>query len=376
MASIGGVFAEEAPSRTTQAITCRAGNICTYPDGTVVHQAEQGPSSSVPDASRRKTAASTIYVLDGDSYTRDALISDFLRIAFASALWFENNTDAQVIFKSPVINEKRSIFGPPWATEYITRSKGLPRFDALNRWNAGVITVGVDWPPDVWPSGDLSHHEIILEHLATLAPKIREATGLKLSILPPASETAETYAHIRIVTNAVFSADNQFKNPLRRTGGAANGAMVMPMAAAPPFEEYIFGSIPFTPSATRQVEGYFIPNHDNTIGFAVCKISPDHDSRIQKSLITECLTRALGLPEASFMADHSALGMWNQDNNHVKPITAHKIAENIPAQLTEYDAFMLSLLYCPEIHFGMGRYDVLFSLYRSDVCFRSLQKKM
>jgi hypothetical protein len=177
------------------------------------------------------------------------------------------------------------------------------------------------------------------------------------------------------VTNAVFAANNQFKKPLKRTGGAVDGAMVLPMAATPPFEEFIFGSVPFTPSATRQVEGYFVPNNDNTIGFAVCKISPDHDIQIQKSLITECFIRALGLPDASLTADNSALGIWNQESNRERIVTANPVSEYLPIQLTEYDAFMLSLLYCPEIHPGMNRYDVLFSLYHSDVCLQSLQKE-
>jgi hypothetical protein len=374
--SVATASAEEPKNHASQAITCRSGNICTYADGTAIPQATgQQPSFPTRLTTRKRPVAPTIYTLDGKSYTRDALIAEFLRVAFAPTLWFEGDGRARAIFKSPVITKRGGISGPSWVAEYITRSQGLPRFDALNRWNTQTITIGLDWPPDVWPLGDPSHHDIVLKHLATLSPQIQAATGMKVSILPPAHETPHTFAHVRIVTNAVFAANNQFKKPLKRTGGAVDGAMVLPMAATPPFEEFIFGSVPFTPSATRQVEGYFVPNNDNTIGFAVCKISPDHDIQIQKSLITECFIRALGLPDASLTADNSALGIWNQESNRERIVTANPVSEYLPIQLTEYDAFMLSLLYCPEIHPGMNRYDVLFSLYHSDVCLQSLQKE-
>lgn len=385
--------ADEPPNRANQPITCRAGNICTYPDGTVLpSKTTRSPSPSVSRSARKAFAEPPSYILDGQTYTRAGLISDFIRMAFPSRLWFDADVEARNDFKSPAITSGLGVSVPSWAREYVNRTDGVPRFDGLNRWKGDTITVGFDWPKGVWKAGNSEHYKPLAEQVTALAPQIQAATGLQVRLLSRSEESRSHFARIRIITTASFGATNRFKAPLKRSGGAVGSAMVLPIGLHPPFEDLLFGSIPFTPFLSAQVDGYLLTDKDNNIDLVVCKIAPEHQSHLQQALVTECLARAFGLPESSLTNEDAFLGRWNKAHEPhsflsfqaAEAATRSEELKTFPhgltdvnktqRRLTDYDLAMLSLLYCPSLKSGMGRYDVLTALYHADECFQSLQQ--
>jgi hypothetical protein len=343
-------------------------------------------------------------------YTKDQLVQDFIRIAFPRYLWVEDMPLSEGMFyTSPVYNaySKYDVDDrPEWNKEYIKREKGMPDFGGINRWGMGEITVSVGWPSiPVDQPRDPEIQRKIEDVVQKLSSKIKPVTGKSLRFVHPESETPELYARLRIVPYDIFYRDNKFKSRRRFSYYNPNHAPLTHQNFRS-FEMDLRGAVRFTPMSRAQVEGYFIPAAKNEIDFAVCEIWPEHKDDQFQSLLTECLVRALGLPEVSIAATQAAVGPWNAvydavskreildgpevnqgvEDRLFKMDTAEKRKkymdylnallvpgllnqQHVLSQPTAYDYAMLKMLYCDELSAGMGRYEILEVFYKSDKCF-------
>lgn len=162
--------------------------------------------------------------------------------------------------------------------------------------------------------------------------------------------------------------------------------------------------VQFSGASIAQVNGYYLQDNRNNIQFSICRI----DSRWPEDLINaqafECLVRSLGLPSLSKLNNRSLLGEWNKPIHTYNETFFNSIEERknaflkekfgnkeVPADLyqqgfmetfvsslpkykfpdhlvrtsglesniTEYDRFMLKILYCDSIKSGMTAYEII-----------------
>lgn len=350
------------------------------------------------------------YTFDGRQYKQSQLIVDFIQSAYSRSMWFDDPLNRQVGFLTPAwySREKNPMLNnyPEWLVEYVLREKGHPAFDAINRW-PGEITIGIGWPPpskvkeDTKGFSDRARKQI--EHITG---QLQSASGRSVTYIPPVSETETNFARIRIIDGGTdkFFHDNKFK--IRRD---EQPPIPVPIAGTPsqPFDVGKHGFMPrleglfrdavrFTPFSRSQVEGYFVSDNKNNLSFSVCYIWPHHKDDLFNALITECLMRAMGLPEMPMSKNISAIGNWNTAHDpHSKrfvldqgkanyasmfkkedqspALFQHDLTQHAPQDLTEYDNAMISLLYCDALSPGQARYDAIDIFLSGDMCFKNFK---
>jgi len=382
--------------------------------------AEPAPAVKLTGTQPSELSAKPFFKLDGRPYPENRLLYDFVQVAFPRHLWMEDTLDpARALFQSrDKWDQLRTLY--PWASEYIFRDHGFPKSDVLNRWSKD-ITVSLGWPPraSAGPPKNVLERaarantgrvqdgpadSIIKDQILKLAPQIAAATGIHLSFIEPYNETPSAYANVRIITSGIFYVDNKFKTAHRQDDGSARE-----FSGVTDFDDRFTEAVRFTPYARAQVDGYFVPDKNNTIDFAVCKLWPNFQPDLLRSLVTECIARSLGLPEMSILDNDAAVGHWDRAHDSetkrqildglgvnstqlkLKPIGADHIGQREETeraqeqlkqqvshfpdepldsdaallQLKEYDLAMLSILYCKNLSPGMDRGQVIRSLYTS-----------
>lgn len=363
--------------------------------------------------SAKEGAKKSEYKLNGQTYLKNDLIYGFIKTAFSRHLWIESYMPKNHHFTGRLTCLQEDLQQHQKKDQNKTCFEQGVKFDALNRW-AKDITVGVGMPPtfdeEYNRDSDILQADynavgpqavdLVSEIVTKMAPSIIDATGLKVRFIPPSEETTEHFADIRILLyEKRFGAYNKFKILPHKIVGDFT---------APRPEQYIGNqAVRFTPMASSQVEGYYVPDADNHIEYARCYIWPDHKTDMQKSLIAECLLRSLGLPETVYNIDDSLLSDWNKklgtiSKNILKegfsanPSRQDLLADEAWAKLEEkddvvnhisrrienyderpseydqvgktpvfpsdYDLRLLSMLYCEEIGAGMGRYEAIAAL--------------
>lgn len=403
------------------------------------------------------SARDDLITLDGKQYTKSELTDAFIESAFSDFVWgedtspggrkvsaqatqksdrkFSNSVDARKVEADyPGSAEKRY----PWMAGFFNRPyEDLPRVGALNKWPSSIVRVGIDWPvygldlseADVtagetnkkmllrqtsYASAYQAVYNKIEKSIEKAMPEIEAASGLKLVFNKPFSEEerSEDYARIRIIPVSYLEQRNFFKfykhDPFSRYSGKVSTERFGILD-----QEYrLYGGVPFTPYVRSQVDGYFLPDNKNQILFAVCKVSPLVNTEILTALISECLMRALGLPE-EIKESKTLLGLWNSEYDAYSKLLSldgdsayyeeeidqeglfkkyghdrrlylseeakasfaslrsrtfypeegdfPHIKKPINAELlqSEYDRFMLSLLYCDALKPGMNRAEAL-----------------
>jgi hypothetical protein len=108
--------------------------------------------------------------------------------------------------------------------------------------------------------------------------------------------------------------------------------------------------VPFA-SNDRRLDGFILPEVDNSIGLSVCKLETTLDDQSLRSLLTTCLVRSLGLTGTSRL-HASVLG-----------------GAPGPAVAT-YDESMLQMLYCKALSVGSDKNRALRLLIEPNDCFR------
>ena len=228
----------------------------------------------------------------------------------------------------------------PLIAPYFFRFEGFPRKMTLSKWSQ-KITIGLGWPKiefskrnsdekvlrEVWGGNPRNedfekHYKKFHDGIALVLPALESLTGLEFELYEPNDRkdriTPATFARFRIIPSKLHSTLNW--RPHR--GGT--------------MEKYILGAIPFSFNGAEQEHGYLIPNADNSIGLAVCRIDPDQSDEMIKADILECLVRGLGLPHL-------------EDN--VREISKIDVDKGKGFSAENY----LRFLYCNDIPLGLSR---------------------
>lgn len=352
-------------------------------------------------------------------YTRGEIIADFLDVAFSDAIWNEDTGEDFKVFldhfsKNPPARQESVKSDYPWLYDYIFYPEGWPKHDVINKWTGG-ISIGIGWPPYLSEKSILAYKDnpegihsrllglqksfpemypVIEDQIKTLMPDIESATGMPVQYIPrddPREMIDGQHARVRIIPIWSTNLKNSFKT--LRWGPLDPSPSVGILYQY--YEWILWGAVPFSPDFRSQVDGYLLPNDDNSIGLVVCKVLPDVGEDLLRSLITECLARAMGLPDVSKI-ETAALGHWNESYDSIsrlpsldgrKASISYDFGMGNPGQekfvvkeksdgralraLTAYDDLMLSLLYCPAIRNGMDKHEVMRILMSDDECFRT-----
>ncbi len=315
----------------------------------------------------------------------------------------------------------------PVFSEYFYRPHGIPDREGVYKWTRQKVKIGFYWPrqnlsnmPNPWWHGDITRENCddnlflsadnrllragecqeIADHVNTLIPELEKITGLDLHLQMPwedAENTLEDYARIRIIPVFLNPQKNFFK--IFRYGTPSKQEMLTHDIVAR--EVNLVGAVSYTTDVRSQVDGYLLPEADNSLGMSVCKIMHVVGRDMMKALITECLLRALGLPDISKSNDRALLGNWNKEYDSFSKLEdldgreqgrvwegtgsdAHisyfhlakeeefpKINKDLRSYMSfsDYDKMMAKLLYCPAVKAGMKKEQVRDVLAKTDMCF-------
>jgi len=380
-------------------------------------------------------AKGSLFVQEADEqvtspYQNSQIIWDFVQIAFSNALWLETIEDQSFLVRSRLTD--RNLVQVPeaqkWMRKYLENPSMPARVGVINKWAMPEVTVGVGWPsptegffkhsPPEQPSHDF------IKIVQAVTENIAKISGLKIKFIPPDSpkEKTDGFARIRVVPISATRLHNKYKSYIVDASyfrHPRNHAL----------QELLRNAVEFTPYSRSQVDGFFIPDSENQIEFAACRIANRLSHDMQVALITECLLRSLGMPETvklfrgvGHKEEHRQrfqmsrknffLGLWNQaedrssktifhDGESALDITSHEELtvfdeetktmrsvyqpvkplhwgeEAIPNALkttvdrysiTDYDAKMLSLLYCTSVKPGMDKEQVIRVLASDGSC--------
>lgn len=343
-----------------------------------------------------------VYAQDNNqSYTRGQVIEDFLNVAFSDRMWAEDTNNHNVDSFSEVIDwyieqdwklehgvdliNKIDLLKPealkkyenkkkhwPWLADYMYRPNGWPDRNVIHKWE-DKITIGIGWPIYSYGSENLPAGHVpsyanlgfyknqarwIEEVLKNIIPDLQRATGLPVEIRLPDDrrEYTEEYAHIRIVPAKAISS--------RRLSG--NNFNIVPSPRE--YENYFWGGTVFESSNSIQMDAYMLPKADNKLGLVICKIKNKLNESLFKALVSECLVRAMGLPDLSKLNQSSLLGDWRTLHGIEKgdlEVSSEKFSFD---GISTYDQRIIGLLYCPAIKSGMDMNDVFQVLTSKDGC--------
>lgn len=334
------------------------------------------------------------------TYTIGQLTWDFLNIAFSSTLPLDNSGREQWnVLRVLWSRAQHEEYRPPqatWRTPYKDRPNGLPKLGTINKW-PGQITVSVGWPqyqrdpfldgragPSAKTTEALKRFEV---HARKMVDTIAARTKLPLVYVPAddPQEKTERFARIRVVAEDNTFMHNDYKF---YSGEYYTHTWDVTLLAAG-----FIGAIEFTPFARAQVDGLILPEVDNHIGMAICRIRSGTPDEMLATLIGECLVRSLGLPEMSKLKESALIGHWNaledpesktlalDGKSAGRPPMIPRTDREIPTTefnrriasegLAQYDAAMLQLLYCGVIQPGMDKLAAAAALLAHQECFGS-----
>lgn len=220
----------------------------------------------------------------------------------------------------------------PWLYEYIAREKGMPNYWGIYKWTKPVI-ISAGLPFDLKSAsgheGDGPYlynsvpkdmpdnlEDIARSEVEAAFPFLEKNTGLTFSYLPHSVETQDKYGSLRIVfMDARDYCDWQTKYKKgkslceRRSNFRSPGFLPVPFRHI--VEKRLLPTAIRFASSSQQVDGFFLPEADNSIGMSFCFIYYKHEEEMMRGLIRECLIRSLG-----FAADtgwrQTISGGWNK----------------------------------------------------------------
>lgn len=358
----------------------------------------------VPDEGKSEDKEVT---LDGIKYSRFDLIRDFLNIAFSKTLWNENTGEyfsksfeyyVRQLAEKPTDKDRAMLVDsdfphPEWVrAQYAAMDGNYPKFGVINKWNKTEIDVALGWPRSY--SSDTESKSplvgVIADQVQHLAPQIKRVTQIEINFLQPndPKENGKDYARIRIVFSPMY--DNFFKT---LPGLSASRFSLGGGKDKASETDLYWGAVTFTPYSRSNVDGYFLPDAENNIDLAVCRVSPFLPEDILKAVTSECLLRALGLSDISKVNQDSLLGNWNREYDAFSKIAAFdrdvqekienfesfKPLENLDFKhlekdysayedFSQYELRLLKMLYCPGIESGMDKYQVIRTLFLNANC--------
>lgn len=323
-------------------------------------------------------------LLDGATYKREQLLYDFGQIAFSSFIQPNLFPERGLFNPFSNINGGKTDFNPylfkkeyPWLYEYIFRDLGTPKYFALNKWQS-PIRISLGYPNDLNPLRELKGkpvlstrkyprltndgepmHEMFLsgpsleeipfriraevsKSVLDVLPVLKEITNLPVAFIPPEQETLSNRGNLRIV---LFHDVSEWETTFKKGNKVS---YIQGLATGYDFRNDIEGEmlttgVHFTPNMNRQVDGFFLADKSNEIELSICYLWDGHEPQLLSALVSECLLRSLGLPDASYRATNSMLNGWLQGKSN-KP----------PAKISDYDKFIAKLLYDPRLKAGLS----------------------
>lgn len=233
------------------------------------------------------------------------------------------------------------------------------------------------------------------DEITVLLPVIRDLTGLPVSYIEREHETAESTANLRIIFQTRLT-DEPLKANLTVPAGKRTSIMPSGLRTSIPgdtsggvaiigeqnsidyrraVEPALLTAVHFTSYTDQQVDGYLLPNADNSIGMSFCFIGANRlEPPILRALVRECLVRSLGLPNAPSLLPTMLLGLWNgQLPGESRALiwmnrpgalkdapTSYSAKEWGPSTppITEFDRFIIRTLYNSQIRPGMTLTDI------------------
>ncbi|MEO1379180.1 MAG: hypothetical protein AAFU69_02350, partial [Pseudomonadota bacterium] len=350
-----------------------------------------------------KTPTPYLETENGKRLHKRDLISQFLAVAFSEEIWkttWKDNSHIQPFeynYREDLDEEDRSkrtrFFANPPFDEYAFRDDDLPRHNTLQRWEDNV-DIGFFLPGEYQGlQNGMTDHRIdeIRSYISEFANQISDATGLQIQLADSDAESTNTRIRIVLLENNLIQ--NYFKAFRVYTGGSyslPDGIFHFS------YEGISSGLTEFTPNALSQVDGYLIPEADNRLGYAVCKIFPYSEAPVLKALIGECLLRSMGLPSRRNLNGRHLLSIWNKSHdeyslrdtihgseasisqNKSRQLTLQNFSKSYPSHLTDMemvpdrasslDLALLAILYCQDLKSGMDKYQTIKALTKSNNC--------
>ena len=318
----------------------------------------------------------------------------------------------------------------PWLYEFMYREKGMPRFYAINKW-AQPVRIAFGFPNDLKPYvsskaektdpdvkaklpeanlekglSETLKHEVFVwaeEEILSSIPEMKDVTGLDISFLKdePVAAPIENLGNLRIILHRE-RADKEGTSAIRFSGRGVHNSYFRKYLDV----SYLQTAVRFTPGTMKQVDGYILPNANNTIGMTFCYIWDGHPKDVFQKFVRECLFRSLGMPGEVYHENLSILSFWTDadkykpmweklgylDNTGEKPdgypfaqnpssfereeleakdLAEQKKAEALeeeklraeesadpPKKLSAMESYLMRLLYSKDIKAGMGEMDV------------------
>lgn len=373
------------------------------------------------------------------TYSKSQIIRDFLTVSFSNTLWNEEFSSEDAIkrkfdsvsqlvenyglysnrdTKSKTYLTLRERFKKeaPWLWPYIAHENGFPKHNAINKWQK-EITIGIDWPafnslegkepsglPRVGvPRGPIDSYSVIQRQIEKLIPDLSKLTGLPVKFIEPGDprERTEEFARIRIIPRggSMWVVEGKPRVPFKTFKNITHSTFY-DMWFFTQNENDLFGGVVFTPGSRAQVDGYLLPNPDNSIGLAICKVPASVvGEKLMKALVTECLARSLGLPSLLDNRFDLSLGQWNLSHEKLSktvsldgyvetifpkkpdaPVKSEQAKElvrkftdetHLYTELQPYDRALIALLYCPRLKPGMDKYQAIDALLGTNECLES-----
>lgn len=362
--------------------------------------------------------------LDGVEYTRYEIVTTFLKSAISADIsvgqgLFDNALVPPLMSSDETDDALATPEGYrvqyPWLYEYLYREKGMSRYVAINKWDSTKpLRIALGFPNDLKPydwlrlpiapseglavfnanqetmglpkvfavesafveqslaAPDERAVQIAEKEIASFSVELSGLTGLDISYVPKTDEGSAKEGALRIVLlPQMYRPNNIFKNGVfsikTSYSFSVPGKKIRHFIGG--VQNFLFlTAVRFTPYSEKQVDGYFLPNADNTIGMSICYIWQGHAPEMLRALVRECMLRSMGLPDATAAQSRGYLDLWNDPQDFPRrfkepAIETIKLDEyEIPKGLSEYDRYFLGLLYNPAIKPGMSAIDVYHAL--------------
>lgn len=296
------------------------------------------------------------------SPSAEVVIGHFLELAIHNSSWYgdDNRIFDIISAKYDGLSDADDDYislkekSPDFA-EYIYRRNGLPNPTASYKWTTPV-TIGLDWQRISIPiaNGDVKNivpfglaasdrarpenYPVFQDQILKSIADIRTETGLDISFFDPSDprEYTKNHAKIRVVPMV-----NPQSWRERKRGGKTYTVSSI--------EDELVTAVRLTTDETQGMDAFLIPNANNSIGYAACKIDPLLPEIRVRELISECLVSAMGLPNF--------------------------ISATIPDQYIDERISFLSILYCSVIKPGMNRYELIRALKSNEICLSKFYNK-
>lgn len=231
----------------------------------------------------------------------------------------------------------------PWLESYIYRDNNPPRFEFLHKRESDT-GVALFWPS--FGKGRLNIGHLKDDQKQSLEMSIKNAVSeqneysdIKYRFVSEDEDARSNsdYARVRIIP--MYYSDDPLAPHSWEESCHANAIHICSIDVA----------IKFPSLQKNDVDGFSVPERNNSLGLSVCYVDLNASDTIIRNQIDICLFKSLGLP--GFLGS----------SDHTKVIKKKK--------------FMAKILSCPEIKSGMTKLEITEYLKDSSGCLRDFKNR-